>query len=72
MEEKTFKAVNEILEEGYGEAMAKTLINVVPDVMDGILSTGAITSEDCKNVRNLLWLYKALLKDLHGIDHGVY
>ena len=52
--------------------MTKTLINVVPYMMGSIFSTGVVTNDDCKNLRNLLWLHKSFLKDLHGIDHGVY
>jgi len=30
-----------------------------------------IEAEDANNVHNLLWLFKAILKDEHGIDYGV-
>ena len=72
MENTRIPSVEQIVKEGYGDAMAMTLINVVNDVMDSVHANGAVTGEDCRNVRNLLWLYKALMKDLHGIDHGVY
>lgn len=72
MEQKKYEAVNEILNDGYGDAIAKTLINVVPDVMDSVVANGMVRDEDASNVRNLLWLFKAILKDEHGIDYGVY
>lgn len=72
MEQKKYEAVNEILSDGYGDAIAKTLISVVPDVMDSVVANGMVNDEDANNVRNLLWLFKAILKDEHGIDYGVY
>lgn len=72
MEEKKYEAVMEILTDGYGDAIAKTLVSVVPDVMDSVVANGMVNAEDASNVRNLLWLFKAILKDEHGIDYGVY
>lgn len=72
MEQKKYEAVNEILTDGYGDAIAKTLIGVVPDVMDSVVANGVVNEVDANNVRNLLWLFKAILKDEHGIDFGVY
>ena len=71
-EVKKYEEVMTALQGGWGDIFAESLISVIPDILDGCVANGVLTSDDSKNVRNLLWLFKAILKDEHGIDYGVY
>lgn len=66
--EKDFPAIVDIFESGYGESLARSLLDSIDRYACSFDGTGAVFDErDSENVCNLVMLLKAVLSDCCGI-----
>lgn len=65
---KDFPAIVDIFESGYGESLARSLLDAIDRYACSFDGAGAVFDEhDSENVCNLVMLLKAVLRDCCGI-----
>lgn len=64
-----YPCLMEFFEDGYGEDLAQTLADSIERYVQGLEAAGeSMSRTDVTNIGNLVWLLKAVLKDVHGLD----
>ena len=64
-----FPTVMGIFEDGFGSEFAQTLADAIEQYAKGLEADGlSMSKTDVINIVNLVWLLKAVLKDVHGVE----